>query len=96
LAHVGGGFAAERGDLLHQPRGVLQLVPRVLAHPVGVGLILEADHAPRRERVEEHGAVLEAQSRVEVLDLRIDIHPLFGGHAVLLTPGRRLDSSAAA
>src|SRR5918992_2938028 len=36
-----GGLAAERGDLLDEPRGVLQLGKRVLAHLLRVGLVLE-------------------------------------------------------
>jgi hypothetical protein len=86
LGDLGRRLAAERGDLLDQARGVLELGQRVLAHLLGVRLVLEPDHAARDERVVQHRAVLEAQRRVEALDLLLDIHRLFG-HWPLLPLG---------
>jgi hypothetical protein len=87
--HLGGRLASERGDLLHQAGGVLQLGQRVLAHLLGVRLVLEPDHAPRDERVVEHRAVLEPERAVEALDLLIDVHVLFGHASAPTPPGGR-------
>jgi hypothetical protein len=89
LGDLGGRLAAERRDLLDQSRGVLELGQRVLAHLLGVRLVLEPDHAPRDERVVEHRAVLEPERAVEALDLLIDVHVLFGHASAPTPPGRR-------
>jgi hypothetical protein len=49
----------------------------VLAHLLGVGLILEPDHAAGGHGIHDHRAVLEAQCGVEALDLGLDVHLFF-------------------